>query len=92
MTEVRRAETLDTILDLTTDIICSIVDDTERVSVTGSQSDKGFLVEVKVGPDDVGKIIGKEGRIASAIRTVMKAVGAKYGERIMLNVFNRPLD
>ncbi len=92
MNDTRDSETLDAVLEITRTVVSAIVDDEDRVSVTGSHSDKGLLVEVKVGADDVGKIIGKEGRIASAIRTVVKAVGAKYGERVMLNVFNRPLD
>jgi hypothetical protein len=92
MNDTRDTETLDAVLEITRTVVSAIVDDEDRVNVVGSHSDKGLLVEVKVGPDDVGKIIGKEGRIASAIRTVVKAVGAKYGERVMLNVFNRPLD
>ena len=92
MIEARESDTLRSVIELTEDVVSAIVDHEDRVNVTGSYSEKGILVEVKVGPDDVGKIIGKEGRIASAIRTVMKAVGAKHGERVMLNVFNRPLD
>ena len=92
MIEANNSDTLESVIELTENVVRSIVDDGSKVNITGSFSDKGILVEVKVGPDDVGKIIGKEGRIASAIRTVMKAVGAKHGERVMLNVFNRPLD
>jgi hypothetical protein len=73
-------------------MVTSIVDDTDAVSVVEAESDNGRLFEVKVGKDDVGKVIGKQGRIASAIRTVAKAAGAKGGERIMINVFNKPLE
>ena len=73
-------------------MVVSIVDDVEAVSVAEADSEKGRLFEVKVGKDDVGKVIGKQGRIASAIRTVAKAAGAKRGEKVMVNVFNKPLE
>jgi len=74
-------------------MVTSIVDDVESVSIEEAETDKeGTLYEVKVGKDDVGKVIGKQGRIASAIRTVAKAAGAKNGEKIMINVFNKPLE
>jgi predicted RNA-binding protein YlqC (UPF0109 family) len=78
---------------LITTMVTSIVDDEASVSVAEAETDKeGRLFEVKVGKDDVGKVIGKQGRIANAIRTVAKAAGAKNGERIMVNVFNKPLE
>tara|TARA_Y100000310_G_C20460146_1_gene704949 strand:+ start:432 stop:686 length:255 start_codon:yes stop_codon:yes gene_type:complete len=74
-------------------MVTSIVDDEESVSVAEAETDKeGILFEVKVGKDDVGKVIGKQGRIANAIRTVAKAAGAKNKQRIMVNVFNKPLE
>ena len=74
-------------------MVTSIVDDEASVSVAEAETDKeGRLFEVKVGKDDVGKVIGKQGRIANAIRTVAKAAGAKAKERIMVNVFNKPLE
>lgn len=72
-------------------MVIAIVDDEAAVSVAQAETDKeGVLFEVKVGKDDVGKVIGKQGRVASAIRTVAKASGAKHGVRIMVNVFNKP--
>ena len=74
-------------------MVTSIVDDEESVSVAEAETDKeGILFEVRVGKDDVGKVIGKQGRIANAIRTVAKAAGAKNKQRIMVNVFNKPLE
>jgi hypothetical protein len=78
---------------LLTTMVSSIVDDVESVNVSEAETDKeGRLFEIKVGKDDVGKVIGKGGRIASALRTVAKAAGAKNGERVMINVFNKPLE
>jgi|TARA_Y100000034_G_scaffold135742_1_gene208882 predicted RNA-binding protein YlqC (UPF0109 family) len=73
-------------------MVVSIVDNTEAVLVEESTSEKGTLFEIKVAKDDVGKVIGKQGRIANALRTVAKAAGAKAGVRVMVNVFNKPLD
>lgn len=81
---------MEVITDLVKSMVEGIVDDTKDVYVDGSSTDKGYLVEIKVGKDDVGKVIGKDGRVASAIRTIAKAAGAKNGKRVMVNVFNKP--
>ena len=73
-------------------ILLSIVDDAESVVIDSSKTEKGTLFEVKVAKGDVGKVIGKQGRVASSMRTIVKTAGAKLGERVMLNVFNKPLD
>jgi predicted RNA-binding protein YlqC (UPF0109 family) len=73
-------------------MVCSIVDDTEKVQITEENSEKGILYEITVSKDDVGKLIGKGGRVASALRTVAKASGAKNGVRILINVMNKPLE
>ena len=73
-------------------ILSSIVDDVESITIESSKTEKGTLFEVKVAKGDVGKVIGKQGRVASSIRTIAKAAGAKAGERVMLNVFNKPLE
>ncbi len=73
---------------LLVEMVKNIVDDEESVQVLKTESEKGLLLEVRVGKEDVGKVIGKQGRIAAALRTVIKAAGAKAGQRIMVNVFN----
>ncbi len=73
-------------------MVTSIVDDVDAVNVAEAESDKGRLFEVRVGKDDVGKVIGKQGRIAGAIRTVAKAAGAKRSQKVMVNVFNKPME
>lgn len=72
-------------------IVESIVDDVSAVTVTPVESPKGPFYEVQVGKDDIGKIIGREGRIANAIRTIAKAAGAKVDSRVMVNILNRPV-
>ena len=71
-------------------MVKAIVDFPESVVIEKSDSDNGSLYEISVAKEDVGKIIGKKGRIASALRTIAKASGAKNGKRVMVNVFNKP--
>lgn len=74
------------------EIVEAIVDDVNAVSVVFMESPKGPFYEIQVGKDDVGKIIGKEGRIANAIRTIAKAAGAKIDTRVMVNILNRGVE
>tara|TARA_R110002074_G_scaffold232117_1_gene403595 strand:+ start:226 stop:474 length:249 start_codon:yes stop_codon:yes gene_type:complete len=74
------------------EVVCSIVDDTENILIEEDETIDGVLLfKITVSKDDVGKLIGKGGRIASAIRTVLKAAGAKRGRRVSVNVMNTPL-
>lgn len=83
----------DRVADLLRVMVESIVDDVDGVVVEEVPSkNPGVLFQVKVSKDDVGKVIGKEGRVASALRTVAKAAGAKQGVRVMVNVFNKPVE
>lgn len=63
-------------------IIESLVDQKDQVQITRVDDEKGVLLKVKVADEDMGKIIGKQGRIAKAIRTVMKAVTSKEHKRV----------
>lgn len=83
---------MENIKNLLNTILSEIVDNPDQITITSSETDKGTLFEIKVSKGDVGKVIGKQGRVASAIRTIVKAAGAKNGHRVMLNVFNKPLE
>jgi len=83
---------MENIKNLLNTILSEIVDNPDQIIITTSETDKGTLFEIKVSKGDVGKVIGKQGRVASAIRTIVKASGAKNGQRVMLNVFNKPLE
>ena len=63
-------------------IIKSLVEFPEQVSITEASAEKSVIFEVKVADTDMGKIIGREGKIAAAIRTVMKALAAKEQKKI----------
>lgn len=58
-------------------IVRSIVDDPDAVSVEVSESGSGVRLDVTVGDGDMGRVIGKRGRVASAIRTVVRAAGSR---------------
>ena len=68
--------------DLLETIITSLVTDEKKVSINEATGEKSVVFEVNVAEGDMGKVIGKEGRIAKAIRTIMKAQGAKEGKKV----------
>lgn len=72
--------------DLILRIAKALVDHTEQVEVTMIESDQVFIFELKVAKEDIGKIIGKQGRTANAIRTLLSAVSAKTKKRIVLEI------
>lgn len=63
-------------------IIKNLVSEKEQVSINEIDGQKAIIFEVKVATGDMGKVIGKEGRVAKAIRTVVKAVAAKEEKRV----------
>jgi len=64
----------------------SLVDYPEEVSVNIVECDKTLILELKVSKDDMGKVIGKQGRIAKAIRTVVKAAAVKENIRVVVEI------
>lgn len=63
-------------------IITSLVNEPSEVSINQVDGEKSIVFEVKVANSDMGKVIGKEGRIAKAIRTIIKALAAKEGKKV----------
>lgn len=64
----------------------SLVDHPDRVEVNVVEKDKSLLVELRVAPEDMGKVIGKQGRIAKAMRTVVKAAATKQKKRVTMEI------
>ncbi len=64
----------------------SLVDHPEQVEVREIQGETGLILELRVAPEDMGKVIGKQGRIAKAIRAVVKAASLKQGTPAMLEI------
>ena len=65
-------------------IILNMVDDQQVVTITEKEDSKTITYEVKVAEQDFGKVIGKQGRTAKAIRTVMKSVSGKEHKRVVI--------
>ena len=63
-------------------IISSLVNNKDEISIEEVINNKNIDYKVKVASDDMGKVIGKQGRVAKSIRTVMKSVAGKEGKRV----------
>jgi len=72
--------------DLVEFIVKKIVDKPESVSVTEIVGEQAIIVELRVASEDLGKVIGKEGRTARAIRTLLHASATKNGKRAVLEI------
>jgi len=70
-------------------IVKALVDKPEEANITENQGETSISIEVRVAPEDAGKVIGREGRIINALRTVAKAAGAKEKKRIMVEVITK---
>ena len=64
----------------------ALVDNPEEVVVSESLKGDDTLIELKVAPADMGKVIGKQGRIAKAIRTVVKAAASKEDKKVIVEI------
>jgi hypothetical protein len=64
----------------------ALVDQSDRVLVTQSETDKSVHLQLTVAPEDMGKVIGKQGKIANAIRTLVKAAAVKDGRRVHMDI------
>jgi len=64
----------------------ALVDNPDAVEVRAVEGEKSTVLELKVAPEDMGKVIGKQGRIAKAIRTVVKAAATKSDKRVVVEI------
>jgi predicted RNA-binding protein YlqC (UPF0109 family) len=64
----------------------SLVDNPDDVQVTEVEDEGSVIIELRVAPDDMGKVIGKQGKIAKSIRTLTKAAAAKEGKRVGVEI------
>jgi uncharacterized protein len=63
-----------------------LVDDPDAVSVTTAEEDDALVLELSVAGDDTGQVIGRRGRTITALRTVMRAVGASQDQRVLVDL------
>lgn len=64
----------------------ALVDSPEDVVVTEKETDRTIVLELKVAQEDMGKVIGKQGRIAKAIRSVVKAAASKSDKKVVVDI------
>ena len=64
----------------------ALVDNPNEVVVTESESEDEIVIELKVASNDMGKVIGKQGRIAKAIRSVVKAASSKMDKKVIVEI------
>jgi Predicted RNA-binding protein (contains KH domain) len=74
--------------DLIEYIAKSLVDNASAVEVKEVENEKGIVLELKVASEDIGKVIGKQGRIAKSIRTLLNASAGKSGKRYSLEILD----
>lgn len=68
------------------DVIKAIVDSPDKVTTDRTIDERGVLIELTVDPSDMGKVIGKEGKTAKAVRTLLRVIGAKNNSRLNLKI------
>ena len=64
----------------------NLVDEPEAVTVTEVSNEEGKVLELHVAPSDMGKVIGRQGRIAKEIRTIVKTVAQRTGEKVTVEI------
>lgn len=67
-------------------IAMSLVDHPEEVVVSEKETDHAIILELKVSEEDMGKVIGKQGRIAKALRTVVKAAASRGEKKVIVDI------
>ena len=72
--------------DLLTYIAQNLVEHPQAVDVRETETDGTIVLELRVDPSDMGKVIGKQGRIAKAIRSVVKAAAAKEDKKVVVEI------
>ena len=79
-------DAVDAMRDLVAFLARSLVDDPEAVEVAVVEGDRAWVLELSVAEEDLGKVIGKEGRAARAIRTLLASMSARSGKRAVLDI------
>ena len=70
-------------------IVKSLVDNPDKVKVTQLDGEQSSIIELAVAPEDMGKVIGKQGRNAQALRVIVAAAGMKLKKRVNLEILEK---
>ncbi len=76
----------DSIRELLLFLVRSIVEEPDQVTVDVSRGDRADMLTLRVAADDMGKVIGKRGRIATALRTIVRAAATKEGKHVIIEI------
>ena len=82
LSKVKKAERKEAMKDILETIIVSLVENKDAVEIKETVEERLIAYEVKVAEDDMGRIIGKQGRLAKSIRTVMKSLAGKEHKKV----------
>jgi len=74
--------------DLLVYLAKALVDNPDDVQVEVIEGERSVILQLKVNPEDIGKVIGKQGRIAQALRTVVKAAATKQGKNAIVEILD----
>jgi predicted RNA-binding protein YlqC (UPF0109 family) len=74
--------------ELVSYIAKALVDEPDNVEVNIIEGEKSTILELRVSEADIGKVIGKHGRIAKAVRTILSAAGSRTGKRVVLEILD----
>ena len=80
--------TSDNLRELVEYIVRSLVDDPSQVQVTETQTESVIIYELRVAPEEVGRVIGRRGRTINAIRTVLRSAAGRQGKRVGLEIIS----
>lgn len=69
-------------------LVKNLVDQPDAVDIQVIEGESGTLIEVRVSPEDVAKVVGRKGRIINSLRTIAMTVGARFGRRVRLELIN----
>ena len=72
--------------ELVQNIVTSLVDSPDTIKINETVGESVIILEINVSESDIGKVIGKEGRIANAIRTIVKASAAKVNKKVSVEI------
>lgn len=72
--------------ELTEVIVKALVDSPDEVVITEKEGESALIIQIQVSPDDMGKVIGKQGRIAKALRSVVKAAATKENKKVIIDI------
>ncbi len=77
---------MSSVVQLVEAIAKSLVDNPDAVFVTETEEKQGITIQLRVAPEDMGKVIGKQGRIARALRTVVRAAATKENKKVIVEI------